>query len=57
MISELNSLELYFIKYKRSANMPTHELAQVFHMYLDRDFEQRSVHVKFKKCILDDLVE
>lgn len=32
-----NNVKLYFIK--RSANMPTHELAQASHMYPDHIFD------------------
>lgn len=53
--SGFNNFELYFIK--RSANMSAHELAQVSHIYPDCIFDWRSVPVKVKHCILNDLNE
>lgn len=55
LIRELNNIKLYFIK--RTANMPSHELAHVAHMYPDRFFDWRSVPIKVKIFILNELSE
>ena len=49
-----NNFRLYFVK--RSANMSAHELAQVSHMYPDRNFNWHSIPASVKLCIQNDLM-
>lgn len=57
LVREFNNMWLYFIKW--SANMSVHEFAHVSHIYSDRVFDWRSVHVpnNVKTYILNELLE
>lgn len=46
LLRHLNNVSLYFVK--QSANMATHELAQVSHMYPDRVFDWRAIPINVK---------